>query len=130
MLEASATKARVAASHLPGFDLSELDSAINYMQAAASGSGNVNRDKLANMIGSGWRGRQDDDLIEAIRSDTRLGELEGMGTDPLGQIRRGLGSLVSQQDKNAIGLGELERLYKEDSSTDIDALMNALRNMR
>ena len=130
MLEASATKARVAASHLPGFDLSELDSAINYMQAAASGSGNVNRDKLAGMIGSGWRGRQDDDLIEAIRSDTRLGELEGMGTDPLGQIRRGLGSLVSQQDKNAIGLGELERLYKEDSSTDIDALMNALRNMR
>ena len=130
MLEAAATKARVAASHLPGFDLGELDSAINYMQAAASGSGNVNRDKLANMIGSGRTGRQDDDLIEAIRSDTRLGELEGMGADPLGQIRRGLGSLVSQQDKNAIGLGELERLYKEDSSTDIDALLNALRNMR
>lgn len=130
MLEAAATKARVAAAHLPGFDLSELDSAINYMQAAASGSGGMSRDKLANLIGSGRTGRQDDDLIESIRSDTRLGELEGLGTDPLGQIRRELGSYASQQDRNAIGLGELERLYREDSSTDIDALLDALRNMR
>lgn len=130
MIDASSAKARIAASHLPGFDLSELDATINYLQAAASGSGRIDRNELANMIGTGYKGRQDDDLIEAIRSDTRLGELEGLGRDPLGQIRRELGSYASQQDKNAIGLGELERLYKEDSSTDIDALLNALRNMR
>jgi hypothetical protein len=130
MIDSSSSKARTAAAHLPGFDLSELDSAINYLQAAASGSGRVDRNELANFVGLGFAGRQDDDLRDAILSDTRLGELEGMGTDPLGQIRRNLGSLVSQQDKNALGIAELERLYKEDSSTDIDTLLNALRNMR
>jgi len=130
MLDAAATKARVAAFHLPRFELSELDSAINYLQAAASGSGRVDRNELANFVGLGFAGREDDDLREAIRSDTRLGELEGLGADPLGQVRRNLGSLVSRQDKNAIELNELQRLYDQDSSTDIDALMNALRNMR
>ena len=119
-----------AAIQLPGFDLSELDATINYLQAAASGSGRIDRNELANMIGTGYKGRQDDDLIEAIRSDTRLGELEGLGRDPLGQIRRELGSYASQQDRNTLGLGELERLYKEDSSTDIDALLDALRKIR
>ena len=130
MIEAASGKARSAAIQLPGFDLSELDATINYLQAAASGSGSISRNDLANMIGTGYKGRQDDDLIEAIRSDTRLGELEGLGRDPLGQIRRELGSYASQQDKSALGLAELERLYKEDSSTDIDALLDALRNMR
>ncbi len=129
MVETMQERARTAAINLPGQDLGGMDAMVTYIERAISGGGRINRSELAGLVQQ-YKGTEDDLLRDAILADTRLGELEALGADPLGQIRRNIASETRRGEDISINQMDLERMIRDESSGDIDVLLNQLRSMK
>jgi hypothetical protein len=129
MVETMQGLARTAAINLPAHDLGGMDALVTYIQRAISGGGKVNRSEAAGLV-QDYKGTEDDLLRDAILADTRLGELEGLGADPLGQIRRNIASETRRGQDISLNQMDLERMIQDESSGDIDVLLNQLRSMK
>ena len=81
-------KARVAAGQLPEADVDGLSDLISYIQQGVQGGGAIKRSELERRVPTFMGGRQDEDLLQRIRSDTLLGDLENLGADPFGALNR------------------------------------------
>lgn len=129
MVETMQKSARTAAANLPAQDLGGMDAMVTYIERAISGGGKVNRSELAGLV-QNYKGNEDELLRDAILADTRLGELEGLGADPLGQIRRNIASETRRGQDISLNQMDLERMIQDESSGDIDVLLNQLRSMK
>ena len=129
MVETMQKSARTAAANLPAQDLGGMDALVTYIERAISGGGKVNRSELAGLV-QNYKGNEDELLRDAILADTRLGELEGLGADPLGQIRRNIASETRRGQDISLNQMDLERMIQDESSGDIDVLLNQLRSMK
>jgi transposase-like protein len=129
MVEAMQKRARTAAANLPGQDLAGMDAMVTYIERAISGGGKVNRSELAGLVQQ-YKGTEDDLLRDAILADTRLGELEALGADPLGQIRRNIASETRRGEDISLNRMDLERMIQDESSSDIQVLLDELKRMR
>jgi hypothetical protein len=129
MVEAMQKRARTAAANLPGQDRAGLDAMVTYIERAISGGGKVNRSELAGLVQQ-YKGTEDDLLRDAILADTRLGELEALGADPLGQIRRNIASETRRGEDISLNRMDLERMIQDESSSDIQVLLDELKRMR
>jgi hypothetical protein len=129
MVETMQERARTAAANLPAQDLGGMDALVTYIQRAISGGGKINRSEAAGLV-QDYKGTEDDLLREAILADTRLGELEGLGADPLGQIRRNIASETRRGQDISLNEMDLERMIQDESSGNIDVLLNQLRSMK
>jgi transposase-like protein len=129
MVDTMQQRARTAAANLPGQDLAGMDAMVTYIERAISGGGKVNRSELAGLVQQ-YKGTEDDLLRDAILADTRLGELEALGADPLGQIRRNIASETSRGEDISLNRMDLERMLQDESSSDIQVLLDELKRMR
>jgi hypothetical protein len=129
MVEAMQKRARTAAANLPTQDLAGMDSMVTYIERAISGGGKVNRSELAGLVQQ-YKGTEDDLLRDAILADTRLGELEALGADPLGQIRRNIASETRRGEDISLNQMDLERMIQDESSSDIQVLLDELKRMK
>jgi len=129
MVDTMQERARTAAANLPAQDLGGMDALVTYIERAISGGGKFNRSEAAGLV-QDYKGTEDDLLRDAILADTRLGELEGLGADPLGQIRRNIASETRRGQDISLNQMDLERMIQDESSGDIDVLLNQLRSMK
>lgn len=129
MVDTMQQRARTAAANLPTQDLAGMDAMVTYIERAISGGGKINRSELAGLVQQ-YKGTEDDLLRDAILADTRLGELEGLGVDPLGQLRRNIASETRRGEDISLNQMDLERMLQDESSGDIDVLLNQLRSMK
>jgi hypothetical protein len=129
MVETMQERARTAAINLPKQDLAGMDAMVTYIERAISGGGKVNRSELAGLVQE-YKGTEDDLLRDAVLADTRLGELEALGADPLGQIRRNITSETRRGEDISINQMDLERMLQDESSSDIQVLLDELKRMR
>jgi transposase-like protein len=129
MVDTMQQRARTAAANLPGQDLAGMDAMVTYIERAISGGGKVNRSELAGLVQQ-YKGTEDDLLRDAILADTRLGELEALGADPLGQIRRNIASETRRGEDISLNRMDLERMIQDESSSDIQVLLDELKRMR
>ena len=127
------SKARVAAGQIPGADLDGLNEMINYIQRGVQGGGAIKRGELERLVPTFMGGRQDEDLLDRIRSDTLIGDLEKMGADPFGQLTREQTSIGQQlgdlSQKELDVLQQLEML-KEGGSRELGGLIGTMRGIR
>lgn len=129
MVDTMQQLARTAAANLPGQDLAGMDAMVTYIERAISGGGRINRSDLAGLVQQ-YKGTEDDLLRDAILADTRLGDLENIGADPLGQIRRSIASETRRGEDIGLQQMDLERMLQDESSKDIEVLLNQLRSMK
>jgi len=129
MVDTMQQRARTAAANLPGQDLAGMDAMVTYIERAISGGGRINRSELAGLVQQ-YKGTEDDLLRDAILADTRLGDLESIGADPLGQIRRDIASQTKSGQDISLQEMDLMRQLNDESSGDIDVLLNQLRSMK
>jgi hypothetical protein len=129
MVDTMQQRARTAAANLPTQDLAGMDAMVTYIERAISGGGKVNRSELAGLVQQ-YKGTEDDLLRDAILADTRLGELEGLGADPLGQLRRNIASEARRGQDISLNQMDLERMLQDESSSDIQVLLDELKRMR
>lgn len=127
------TKARVVAGQLPSADLDGLNEMINYIQRGIEGGGAIKRSELERFVPTFLGGRQDEDLLDRIRSDTVLGDLERLGADPFGQLNREQTSFNQQlgdlSQKELDVLQQLEML-KDGGSRELGGLIDTMRGIR
>ncbi len=132
MIESIQKQARTAAANLPTQDLGGIDSMISYLQRAASGGGRIDRNELAGFVPAFAGGTQDESLANMIREDRQLAELEPLGMDPLGELKK----RISTEGKSAEQIGfDIEDLRRQldpeyQSVGDIDTLLDQLRSMK
>ena len=129
MVEVMQKRARTAAANLPTQDLAGMDAMVTYIERAISGGGKINRSELAGLVQQ-YKGTEDDLLRDAILADTRLGELEALGADPLGQLRRNIASETRRGQDISLSQMDLERMLQDESSSDIQVLLDELKRMR
>jgi len=129
MVDTMQQRARTAAANLPAQDLAGMDAMVTYIERAISGGGKINRSELAGLVQQ-YKGTEDDLLRDAILADTRLGELERLGADPLGQVRRNITSETRRGEDISLQEMDLMRQLNDESSGDIDVLLNQLRSMK
>jgi hypothetical protein len=109
MVDTMQQRARTAAANLPGQDLAGMDAMVTYIERAISGGGRINRSELAGLVQQ-YKGTEDDLLRDSILADTRLGELEALGADPLGQLRRNIASETRRGQDISLNQMDLERM--------------------
>jgi hypothetical protein len=132
MVDSIQQRARTAAANLPTQDLGGIDSMISYLQRAASGGGRIDRNELAGLVPAFAGGTQDESLASTIREDRQLAELESLGMDPLGELKK----RISTEGKSAEQIGfDIEDLQRQldpeyQSVGDIDTLLDQLRSMK
>jgi len=133
LIDQMQVKARVAAGQLPGADLDGLNEMMNYIQRGVEGGGAIKRSELERLVPTFLGGRQDEDLLDRIRSDTMLGDIERLGADPFGQLNREQTSLNQQlgdlSQKELDVLQQLE-LLKEGGSRELGGLIGTMRGIR
>lgn len=126
-------KARVAAGQLPGADLDGLDEMMKYIQRAVEGGGAIKRSELEGLVPTFLGGRQDEDFLDRIRSDTTIGDLESLGADPFGQLSRegtSLGKQAGDLSQKELDLLEQLEMLKEGGSRELGGLIGTMRGIR
>jgi len=132
LIDQMQTKARVAAGQLPGADLDGLNEMMNYIQRGIQGGGAIKRSELERLVPTFLGGRQDEDLLDRIRSDTLLGDIERLGADPFGQLNREQTTIGQQLGD--LGLKEMDilqqlEMLKEGGSRELGGLIGTMRGI-
>lgn len=127
------SKARVAAAQIPESDLDGLNEMINYIQRGVQGGGSIKRSELERLVPTFMEGREDEDFLDRIRSDTLIGDLEKMGADPFGQLSReetSLGRQVGDLSQKELDLLEQMKMLEEGGSRQLGGLISEIGNVR
>lgn len=133
LIDQMQVKARVAAGQLPGADLDGLDEMMKYIQRAVEGGGAIKRSELEGLVPTFFGGKQDEDLLDRIRSDTMIGDLENLGADPFGQLSRegtSLGKQAGDLSQKELDLLEQLEMLKEGGSRELGGLIGTMRGIR
>ena len=133
LIDQMQVKARVAAGQLPGADLDGLNEMINYIQRGVQGGGAIKRSELERLVPTFMGGRQDEDLLDRIRSDTLIGDLEKMGADPFGQLSReetSIGQQLGDLSQKELDILQQLEMLREGGSRELGGLISTMRGIR
>ena len=127
------SNARMVSAQLQSVDPNMINGLLGYLSKATKGGGRINRDELAALVPSMAGSDADESLIDALRSDTDLGQLEALGADPFGFMNREIGSLQKRKGQLAIdelGLQQQVDMLDEGGSRDLQGLIDRLGKIK